>query len=35
VIHLSCGCTEHAGSIDDVTLLNPQPGLKANVGEIA
>jgi manganese/zinc/iron transport system ATP- binding protein len=35
VIHMSCGCTEHAGSIDDVTLLHPRDGLKANVGETA
>jgi manganese/zinc/iron transport system ATP- binding protein len=33
VIHLSCGCTDHAGSIDDVTLLHPRNGLKASVSE--
>jgi manganese/zinc/iron transport system ATP- binding protein len=30
VIHLSCGCTDDAGSIDDVTLLHPRPGLAAS-----
>jgi len=30
VIHLSCGCTDDAGSIDDVTLLHPLPGLAAS-----
>jgi manganese/zinc/iron transport system ATP- binding protein len=33
VIHLSCGCTDHAGSIDDVTLVHPKNGLKASIGE--
>jgi manganese/zinc/iron transport system ATP- binding protein len=33
VIHLSCGCTEHAGSIEDVALLHPRQGLKASVSE--
>jgi len=33
VIHLSCGCTEQAGSIDDVTLINPKKGLNAAVNE--
>jgi len=33
VIHLSCGCTEQAGSIDDVTLVHPRKGLKASVSE--
>jgi manganese/zinc/iron transport system ATP- binding protein len=30
VIHLSCGCTEHAGSIDEVALLHPRSGLTAS-----
>ena len=33
VIHLSCGCTDNAGSIDDVTLVHPRNGLKASVSE--
>ncbi len=33
VIHLSCGCTDHAGSIEDVTLVHPRNGLKASVSE--
>jgi ABC-type Mn2+/Zn2+ transport system ATPase subunit len=33
VIHLSCGCTEHAGTIEDVTLVHPRNGLKASVSE--
>jgi ABC-type Mn2+/Zn2+ transport system ATPase subunit len=35
VIHLSCGCTEQAGSIDQVTLVHPRDGLKASVSEDA
>jgi len=31
VIHLSCGCTDHAGSIDKVAVLNPVDGLTASV----
>jgi ABC-type Mn2+/Zn2+ transport system ATPase subunit len=30
VVHLSCGCTEEAGSIDDVELIHPRPGLAAS-----
>jgi ABC-type Mn2+/Zn2+ transport system ATPase subunit len=30
VVHLSCGCTEDAGSIDDVELIHPRPGLAAS-----
>jgi ABC-type Mn2+/Zn2+ transport system ATPase subunit len=33
VIHLSCGCTEHAGSIDGVTLAHPKNGLTTIVSE--
>jgi manganese/zinc/iron transport system ATP- binding protein len=35
VIHLSCGCTDHAGSIEDVRLVHPRSGLKASVSENA
>jgi ABC-type Mn2+/Zn2+ transport system ATPase subunit len=33
VIHLSCGCTEHAGSVENVTMVHPRDGLKTVVGE--
>lgn len=35
VIHLSCGCKDDAGSIDDVTILNSRRGLEASIGERA
>jgi manganese/zinc/iron transport system ATP- binding protein len=33
VIRLSCGCTDHAGTIEDVTLVHPRDGLKVSVSE--
>ena len=33
VVHLSCGCTDHAGSIEDVTPLHPRHGLNAIVSK--
>jgi ABC-type Mn2+/Zn2+ transport system ATPase subunit len=33
IVHLSCGCRDNAGSIDDVELVKPRSGLKASVNE--